>query len=66
MITFVRDEGDHVFGQAELVALAAGEPVPRLYLAPLETHVLEGVFVWNIRNKYKSVTLLHTGVTGSK
>lgn len=48
MITFVRDEGDHIFGQTELAALLAAhgaDAQPRRDLAPLEAHVLRRVFV---------------------
>lgn len=47
MITFVRDECDHIFGEAELAALAGDQmqPLPRRYLPPFEAHVLNRVFV---------------------
>lgn len=48
MITFVRDEGDHIFGQSELAALLAAhraDAQPRRHLPPLETHILRCVFI---------------------
>lgn len=48
MITFVRNKCDHVFREAELASLTAGETEPRRYLPPLETHVFGCVFVYKI------------------
>lgn len=50
MITFVRDEGDHIFGKSEVVALLAADgpdAQPWRHRAPLETHILRCVFIWN-------------------
>lgn len=66
MITFVRCEADYVFGEAELVLLAAHQSPaqPWRHLSPLETDVFCCIFVWTIKNVLQN-TKLEPVSTGS-